>query len=278
MGAAAIVSRPCLGGACSSSCPRGTSRTPSAGPSPRSASASPTPTCWSSTTAPSTTPPRRARRPGATVCPLPFNLGVGGAMRTGYRYALRHGYDVAVQIDADGQHDPRYLAAAARAARHAPTSSSAPASRPRRPLQGPRAAPLGDGAPRAGALPRCAQHAADRRDVGLPGVQPPRDLRLRHPLPRRVPRRHGRVAGHRRPRRVHDHPGAGDDARPHRRPRLALAGQGRASTCAAPSWRSCSPSCATGRRSSRRGRRRRRADGRVHPSPPTPQHEQEVGR
>ncbi|MCW2739018.1 glycosyltransferase family 2 protein [Nocardioides sp.] len=52
----------------------------------------------------------RARAAGATVCPLPFNLGVGGAMRTGYRYALRHGYDVAVQIDADGQHDPRYLA------------------------------------------------------------------------------------------------------------------------------------------------------------------------
>jgi len=48
---------------------------------------------------------------GATVCRLPFNLGVGGAMRTGYRYALRHGYDVAVQIDADGQHDPRFLAA-----------------------------------------------------------------------------------------------------------------------------------------------------------------------
>ncbi len=47
---------------------------------------------------------------GAMVCQLPFNLGVGGAMRTGYRYALRHGYDVAVQIDADGQHDPRYLA------------------------------------------------------------------------------------------------------------------------------------------------------------------------
>ncbi|MDR7255343.1 glycosyltransferase involved in cell wall biosynthesis [Nocardioides sp. BE266] len=52
----------------------------------------------------------RAREAGAIVCPLPFNLGVGGAMRTGYRYALRHGYDVAVQIDADGQHDPRYLA------------------------------------------------------------------------------------------------------------------------------------------------------------------------
>jgi glycosyltransferase involved in cell wall biosynthesis len=50
-----------------------------------------------------------ATRAGALVCSLPYNLGVGGAMRTGYRYALRHGYDVVVQIDADGQHDPRYL-------------------------------------------------------------------------------------------------------------------------------------------------------------------------
>lgn len=46
---------------------------------------------------------------GALVCRLPFNLGVGGAMRAGYRYAIQEGYDVAVQIDADGQHDPRYL-------------------------------------------------------------------------------------------------------------------------------------------------------------------------
>jgi glycosyltransferase involved in cell wall biosynthesis len=52
-----------------------------------------------------------ARRAGAMVCQLPFNLGVGGAMRAGYRYALRHGYDVAVQVDADGQHDPAYLKA-----------------------------------------------------------------------------------------------------------------------------------------------------------------------
>lgn len=48
---------------------------------------------------------------GAMVCRLPYNLGVGGAMRAGYRYAIRGGYDVAVQIDADGQHDPSYVAA-----------------------------------------------------------------------------------------------------------------------------------------------------------------------
>src|SRR5205085_9425147 len=46
---------------------------------------------------------------GAVVAKLPYNLGVGGAMRTGYRYARDHGYDVAIQVDADGQHDPRYV-------------------------------------------------------------------------------------------------------------------------------------------------------------------------
>lgn len=50
-----------------------------------------------------------AHNAGATICRLPFNLGVGGAMRTGYRYALRHDYDIVVQIDADGQHIPAYL-------------------------------------------------------------------------------------------------------------------------------------------------------------------------
>lgn len=48
-----------------------------------------------------------ARRPGVRVVDLPINLGVGGAMRAGYKYGLRGGYDVLVQLDADGQHDPR---------------------------------------------------------------------------------------------------------------------------------------------------------------------------
>ncbi|WP_169166137.1 glycosyltransferase family 2 protein [Cellulomonas taurus] len=42
----------------------------------------------------------------AKVLDLPLNLGVGGAMRAGYRFAAREGYDAAVQVDADGQHDP----------------------------------------------------------------------------------------------------------------------------------------------------------------------------
>jgi glycosyltransferase involved in cell wall biosynthesis len=47
-----------------------------------------------------------ARLAGAKVARLAVNLGVGGAMRTGFRYALARGYDVVVQVDADGQHDP----------------------------------------------------------------------------------------------------------------------------------------------------------------------------
>jgi glycosyltransferase involved in cell wall biosynthesis len=43
---------------------------------------------------------------GAQVIRLPFNLGIGGAMQTGFRYAFENGFDVAVQIDGDGQHDP----------------------------------------------------------------------------------------------------------------------------------------------------------------------------
>lgn len=50
-----------------------------------------------------------ARAAGARVLTMPFNLGIGGAVQGGYRYALRHGYDIAVQIDADGQHDPADL-------------------------------------------------------------------------------------------------------------------------------------------------------------------------
>ncbi|WP_404438748.1 glycosyltransferase family 2 protein [Microbacterium aerolatum] len=48
----------------------------------------------------------RAFEAGATVLSLPYNLGVGGAMRAGFRFAQEHGHDIVVQVDADGQHDP----------------------------------------------------------------------------------------------------------------------------------------------------------------------------
>jgi len=43
------------------------------------------------------------------VIHLGNNLGIGGAVQTGYLYAIRHNYDIAIQIDGDGQHDPAYL-------------------------------------------------------------------------------------------------------------------------------------------------------------------------
>ncbi len=50
-----------------------------------------------------------ALRAGAAVLDLPLNLGVGGAMRAGFKYAQRAGYALAVQVDADGQHDPAHV-------------------------------------------------------------------------------------------------------------------------------------------------------------------------
>lgn len=52
---------------------------------------------------------RVASRHGAAVVTLPFNLGIGGAVQTGFKYALEHGYQVAVRLDGDGQHDPGEL-------------------------------------------------------------------------------------------------------------------------------------------------------------------------
>jgi glycosyltransferase involved in cell wall biosynthesis len=51
-----------------------------------------------------------AHNAGATVMRLPVNLGVGGALRCGFRYAVTHGYPVVVQCDGDGQHDPTEIA------------------------------------------------------------------------------------------------------------------------------------------------------------------------
>ena len=49
-----------------------------------------------------------AAKAGAQVVTMPFNLGIGGAVQTGLKYALANGYEVALELDADGQHDPAY--------------------------------------------------------------------------------------------------------------------------------------------------------------------------
>jgi glycosyltransferase involved in cell wall biosynthesis len=54
---------------------------------------------------------REARAAGAHVLKLPFNLGIGGAVQTGFRYAHENDFDLAVRVDGDGQHDPAQLRA-----------------------------------------------------------------------------------------------------------------------------------------------------------------------
>jgi glycosyltransferase involved in cell wall biosynthesis len=50
-----------------------------------------------------------ATRAGAIVVTMPVNSGYGAALQTGYKYAVRHEYDIIGQLDADGQHEARYL-------------------------------------------------------------------------------------------------------------------------------------------------------------------------
>ncbi|MBR7098088.1 MAG: glycosyltransferase family 2 protein [Clostridia bacterium] len=49
------------------------------------------------------------KRRGYNHISLPFNLGIGGAVQSGYLYAEQNGYDIAIQLDGDGQHDPAYI-------------------------------------------------------------------------------------------------------------------------------------------------------------------------
>ncbi|WP_426452530.1 glycosyltransferase family 2 protein [Paenibacillus sp. S-38] len=51
-----------------------------------------------------------AKEAGAQVLTLPYNVGIGGGMQTGYLYAREMGYDFALQMDSDGQHRPREAA------------------------------------------------------------------------------------------------------------------------------------------------------------------------
>jgi len=58
----------------------------------------------------SDTTSEKAKTSGAFVVDLPHNLGIGGAMQTGYKYAFEKGFDIAIQVDGDGQHDPKEIA------------------------------------------------------------------------------------------------------------------------------------------------------------------------
>ena len=112
--------------------------------------------------------PRRVRAPRrrGRAAAMPFNLGIGGAVQAGYQYALEHGYDFAVQVDGDGQHDPR----------HIPELLAAPARRPGRSTWS----------------PARASSTRRRRRLPLVGLAP-----HRHPHLRAGPVADHRPAGHR---------------------------------------------------------------------------------
>ena len=155
----------------------------------------------------------RAAAAGAAVVRLPFNLGIGGAVQTGFKYALEHGYEVVVRLDGDGQHDPQELPsllAPARARRGRRRRRLALRGRERR-LQAAVRAAGRDPLVRAARLAADSAEA-DRHDLRLPGGERARDPPLRRRLPARLPRGRGRGDG-RPPPPAHPR-GAGSDARP----------------------------------------------------------------
>ena len=109
---------------------------------------------------------------------LPYNLGVGGAMRAGFRYAERAGYRVVVQVDADGQHDPAAIQSLVDALDGAGRCRRGRrgALRRRGRVQGRQGTPGGDAAARPDALAH-HQDQADRRD--LRAFAPPARARCR---------------------------------------------------------------------------------------------------
>ena len=175
-------------------------------PSPRSASTNPDVDLLVVDDGSADATARVAAAAGVPVCRLPYNLGVGGAMRAGYRYAVRHDYDVVVQIDADGQHDPRYLPAlVARGWPTGPTSSSASASpgratRTRSPTRRFAMIVLARTLSRMARPGSPTSRAASGWSTGAARA-------VRRPLPRGVPRRHRRVDGHRAARGLHGRAG-----------------------------------------------------------------------
>ena len=155
-----------------------------------------------------------ARLAGAQTLSLPFNTGVGGAVRTGLRYALSHGYSRAVVVDADGQHPasdiPSLLDAVDDGADVA-VGSRFTSGRDPYPIGWTRR--LGDAIPR---LDRRADHrpAPHRCDVGLSGVRPHGDRTVRRRLPVRLPGGHRRDGADRLHERLPDRRGSGSHRSP----------------------------------------------------------------
>ena len=150
-----------------------------------------------------------AESAGARVLSLPYNLGVGGAMRCGYTFAQLFGYDQAIQLDADGQHDPRNVRTVLAGLEHANISVGARfAGRGEYEVRGPRKWAM---AMLAGIVSRLAKtkltditsgfRAADRLAIAQYVKHYPVEYR-----------RHRRLVGRRHPVWSDRDPGAGRDA------------------------------------------------------------------
>ena len=115
----------------------------------------------------------RRRSAARTSSGCPFNLGIGGAVQTGFRYAWEGGYELAVRLDGDGQHDPAQLRARDRAGarRRGRHRRRLPLHRRRRlPLLG--LAARRDPRARVGRLAGSRASGVTDTDLGLPGAQP----------------------------------------------------------------------------------------------------------
>ena len=134
-----------------------------------------------------------AEKAGATVLQLPVNLGIGGAVQAGYRYALRHDFDYAVQIDGDGQHNPEEVDRILEPIQQG-DADIVVGSRwlGRGEYVAPKGRRAGMRGPVADRVPR-DEHDPHRRHLGLPGGRPARDRPVRRGVPDRLPR--GRDAG-----------------------------------------------------------------------------------
>ena len=163
---------------------------------------------------------REAEAEGAVVIRHPYNLGIGGAMQSGYKYALRNGYDVAVQVDGDGQHKSEYLPELLAALQTGGDEADMVYGSRFRGDPGYKV-PFGR---RVGnlifsvVLTRDHPPEDHRPDLGLSDDQPPRDRALRPRLSARLSRGRG-AADAARPPPAHPR-GPGADERPRLRPQL----------------------------------------------------------
>ena len=133
---------------------------------------------------------------GACVLRLPFNLGIGGAVQAGFKYAMDNGYDYAIQVDGDGQHDPGGDRQARGDDARARRGHGLRLALPHRGPRVPRAGQPPHGHPRL-RVPALADRraAGERSHLRLQADQPPRHLRVRPRLSARLSRGRGRADG-----------------------------------------------------------------------------------